>query len=717
MPDSPESLFIHYLDFDLEIGQGSFPEYPLRVLHSPAGESQGTLRLPFDQAGLDQKLQELQIALLRSAISHRQALSQSEQIAQSFGGQLFEALFQEEIRIQYEESLHTAYRQGKGLRLKLHIQPPELATLPWEFLYDQNQSEFVCLMRESPLVRYIDLPQRVSPLEIMPPLAILCMVSSPDDLPALDIEHEKQRIESSLSGLIAQGLVKLTWLEGCTWRDLQRAMRGGPWHVFHFIGHGGFDKQTDEGVLALVDEQGQTQPLRATDLARLLGDHPSLRLVFLNACEGGRGSSYDIFSSSASILVRRGLPAVLAMQNAISDRASIEFSRAFFEAVADGLPVDAAVSEGRKATSLAVGHTLEWATPVLYLRAQDGLLFHLPPTPSQQRRTGSRPAPSDREVARILDPLYAQGLNALWEKDWRTAIDCFQQIVDFHPGYLNATNKLEEAFSQLKIAQQRDTLQLAPEQPTAQVTIQPLPTGKSTLKPLGLRRWMYWLAGALAFLILGTIGMLVIPGIVAEQRDYDTFSTPAYENTYDPSRWNPIRDAPDQIFQTDGRLHMLKQGKSSAHSTSLISNQYYEYVYNHTIDFQARMRLNEQTTNGSIEMQLWFYDTNQGITCMILDMGSYEQTGCLFYDNSANVYQDFQNTISPNQWHTFSVSLNPTMKSFTFAFDDARSDPHYLNDDTIFHSKVTLVILVYGVGSTDEDWVHGEFDWVRVEEK
>jgi hypothetical protein len=148
MPDSPESLFIHYLDFDLEIGQGSFPEYPLRVLHSPAGESQGTLRLPFDQAGLDQKLQELQIALLRSAISHRQALSQSEQIAQSFGGQLFEALFQEEIRIQYEESLHTAYRQGKGLRLKLHIQPPELATLPWEFLYARKPAS--ALHRSAP---------------------------------------------------------------------------------------------------------------------------------------------------------------------------------------------------------------------------------------------------------------------------------------------------------------------------------------------------------------------------------------------------------------------------------------------------------------------------------------------------------------------------------------------------------------------------------------
>jgi len=24
-------------------------------------------------------------------------------------------------------------------------------------------------------------------------------------------------------------------------------MRGGPWHIFHFIGHGGFDPETEEG--------------------------------------------------------------------------------------------------------------------------------------------------------------------------------------------------------------------------------------------------------------------------------------------------------------------------------------------------------------------------------------------------------------------------------------------------------------------------------------
>jgi WD40 repeat protein len=177
--------------------------------------------------------------------------------------------------------------------------------------------------------------------------------------------------------LQGRGLVELTWLEGQTWRDLQRAMRGGPWHVFHFIGHGGFDPRSDEGVLLLADEQGRSSLLTATQMGHLLADHRSLRLALLNACEGAQSSERDLFSSTAATLARRGIPAVVAMQYEITDRAAIEYTRAFYEAVSDGMPVDAAVSEARKAITFSIANTLEWATPVLYLRSPDSALFEI----------------------------------------------------------------------------------------------------------------------------------------------------------------------------------------------------------------------------------------------------------------------------------------------------------------------------------------------------
>jgi CHAT domain-containing protein len=154
--------------------------------------------------------------------------------------------------------------------------------------------------------------------------------------------------------------------------------REDDWHILHFIGHGGFDPETEEGAIALADEVGRKDLLRATSLARLLDDHYPLRLVFLNSCEGARGSESDAFSSTAATLVRRGVPAVVAMQYEVTDEAAIEFSRDFYEAVSDGLPVDAAVAEARTAVSMR--SALEWGTPVLYMRSPDGRIFDVQQT-------------------------------------------------------------------------------------------------------------------------------------------------------------------------------------------------------------------------------------------------------------------------------------------------------------------------------------------------
>ncbi len=382
---SPFPTGQNYLDFELEIGPGSAREYPVAVIRSPAGEARETMRFPFDELALDNRLKDLQIALLRSGGKRRQIRSPEEQAVQEFGRTLFDSLVLGEVRSRYDVSQREAARQGKGLRFKLRIQSPEMAALPWEFLYDARQAEYVCLSRNTPVVRYLELPQPIPPLTVAPPPRILGMIASPSDLPPLDVSREKQRVEQATQALQQNGLVELTWLEGQTWRDLQRAMRSGPWHVFHFIGHGGFDRQTDEGLIAVSNEEGQARNLTATQLGRLLADHRSLRLVLLNACEGARGSHRDIFSSTASILVRRGIPAVLAMQYGITDTAAIEFSHAFYEALADKWPVDAAVTEGRIAISISVTNTVEWGTPVLYMRSPDGDLFDIAVTVTREK--------------------------------------------------------------------------------------------------------------------------------------------------------------------------------------------------------------------------------------------------------------------------------------------------------------------------------------------
>ena len=370
-------MTLNYLDFDIEIGRGDGRTYPLAVINSPAGNARADFEFMLGELELKNRLLALQNALLRSGGERRKALSPNEQVVRTFGHELFSTLFQDDLRSLFFESKRLATAQGKYLRVKLRILDPQMAALPWEYLFDARQDEYLCLSHSTPLIRYLEVAQPPRPLTVKPPLCVLGMIASPSDLAPLKVDVEKQRLEQALAGLVAKGLVQLEWLPGQTWRDLHRAMRPNSeqWHIFHFVGHGGFDQTRDEGLLAFANAAGKSDLRTATDVARLLSGQSSLRLALLNACEGAHASETDIFASTAATLVRRGVPAVIAMQYEITDSAAIEFSQNFYEALTEGLPVDAAVTDARRGVSFAINNTLEWGIPVLFMRAPDGVIF------------------------------------------------------------------------------------------------------------------------------------------------------------------------------------------------------------------------------------------------------------------------------------------------------------------------------------------------------
>jgi hypothetical protein len=140
-----------------------------------------------------------------------------------------------------------------------------MATLPWEFMYDARLATYLALSPRTPITRYLSLARAIDPLTIEPPLRILGMIVNPQGVQSLDIQREKERLERAVGALQQSGVIELTWLQGETWRDLQRAMRNGRWHIFHFVGHGGFDTLTDQGFVVLSDEQRQPHFLPATN--------------------------------------------------------------------------------------------------------------------------------------------------------------------------------------------------------------------------------------------------------------------------------------------------------------------------------------------------------------------------------------------------------------------------------------------------------------------
>ena len=433
---------IGFLNFELRIGKGRGREYPVWVVRSPAGEASGKFIRPFTPGQLKGIKTIIELAMLRSRERTRAALAQELRRIRKFGGDLFDALFKDDIRSCYEASLRLAYSQGKGLRIKLRIEPPELMDVPWEFLYEKKARKFLALSIRTTLVRYIELPYSAKPLLVQPPLRFLVMISNPLDYPSLDVEREKRRLQTALEDLEAKGLVEFHFLTEATLPALQNRLREEEFHIFHFIGHGGYAEEEGQGVLILENERRGSRPVRGEHLGKLLGDHFSLRLVVLNACEAGRPSAretgpYDSFSGVAEALVHERIPAVVAMQFEITDEAAILFAREFYAALSDNYPVDAAVAEARKAIDYTLKNTVEWATPVLYMRAPDGMIFQVPPK--------AREEALERRAAR----LYSQARMEMAIGRWKHAVPLLQQVLSLRPDHREAAESLARAKAEL----------------------------------------------------------------------------------------------------------------------------------------------------------------------------------------------------------------------------------------------------------------------------
>jgi CHAT domain len=269
-----------------------------------------------------------------------------------FGERLYRALFRDDLRVSLERSLSEASAKGAGLRLRLRLSDtPELAELPWEFLYDRARNRFVCLSDRTPLVRFLEVPDPPRPLPVSPPLRVLVMISSPHDprFAQLDVEQEWSKLQGALGRLEQAGQVRLERLEAATLPLLRQRLRRDDWHVLHFIGHGGFDSHAQDGVVVLEDPTGGSRLVTAQALGVPLHNHDPLRLVVLNACEGARVDPTDPFAGTAQTLVQQGTPAVVAMQFEITDLAAIALTSELYAAVADGYPLDAALSQARQA--------------------------------------------------------------------------------------------------------------------------------------------------------------------------------------------------------------------------------------------------------------------------------------------------------------------------------------------------------------------------------
>jgi hypothetical protein len=344
---------------------------------SPRGEGREPFIPPFrlEEAGA------LQTALWRSLRNF--AAEEGDRPAQSLaaiGERLFASLFPGEILRLYERSLDLLEADpDAGLRLELMLDPrdPSLAAFqafPWEILRQPDNPESPSLSRRRPIVRYLAVPRPVYAAPRPAVLRIVALAANPrhTGLANLNLTRELLNLREAVGSVSGLDIVTP---RSPTLAALRQTLLAQECHALHFMGHGGSVAEKLERVLFFETEDGKADPVSGTDLVNKIADSLTLRLVVLNACESAAGTGFDPFAGVATSLVLGGLPAVVAMQFPISDQAAIAFSQAFYQRLAAGDPVDAAVAEGRQAVHSADRDNFEWATPVLFMRTPDGELY------------------------------------------------------------------------------------------------------------------------------------------------------------------------------------------------------------------------------------------------------------------------------------------------------------------------------------------------------
>ena len=296
------------------------------------------------------------------------------------GTSLHEALFSgknRELRTLFDRCMGDSQEDvNEGVCLSLTIRARQIAVIPWELLYDPVRQTFFATSIETPLVRYFDdVSIPVRPGKIEETVQILVVIpDAPPDAPKLNTVEEEQVIRKAIEDM-GDG-VHIEVLKGNITPDViyKALIRYSP-HIFHFIGHGRFDE--GRGYLRLPAED-----LNHDRLSDLLQNSIQMKLVVLNACKGAKVSPHGPFTGLAPQLVKRGIPAVAAMQFAIFDDIAIQFCKILYHSLFKGSTdrgrIDIAITHARNELSVCHHEGRAFCAPVLFSHSQTGVVFDVP---------------------------------------------------------------------------------------------------------------------------------------------------------------------------------------------------------------------------------------------------------------------------------------------------------------------------------------------------
>jgi peptidoglycan/xylan/chitin deacetylase (PgdA/CDA1 family) len=363
------------IPFHIAIGsRGSDGVYAVRAAMQ-AAETTTELELP-------EALLALATRLLQPGV--RLPLSDAPALGQALG----RALLAPPLRDMLLRSARGAAQSGARLQVQLQIAAPELAMLPWEWITIGAAPAWSPALRDDyALVRVGRRVPAPAPVALGGALRVLAIASAGEEL-------QLEALYAALTPAIHNGQIELRLLRDTTPQALELALGSATPHVLHCAAPIGF---AANGAPLLLLGRG----LAAFDLAALAAEARELRLVTLAGPQGDGAAVTAAPPLMAALLVGEELPAAIALGGPLPAPLTARFAAACYARLAEGAPIDLAVTAGRKALS---EHTNSrgWGFPQLRLLPGAEQIFASSRVGSvkRARRQPAAPTPARRQPIR-----------------------------------------------------------------------------------------------------------------------------------------------------------------------------------------------------------------------------------------------------------------------------------------------------------------------------
>jgi hypothetical protein len=185
---------------------------------------------------------------------------------------------------------------------------------------------------------------------------VLILAANPSDTVPLKLGEEIRKIEEGLLRSKNRDQFVVETKLAVRLSDLRRALLDSSPQIVHFCGHGEVDG------LKLINEDGETTSVDSETLSKLfeLFSKRGLECVILNACD----------TEPLADAIKNYIDFVVGMNQAIEDKAAIEFAMGFYDGLGGGMSYEEAFTLGCAAIPKHLNPILKKKSDYLNTRVQ-----------------------------------------------------------------------------------------------------------------------------------------------------------------------------------------------------------------------------------------------------------------------------------------------------------------------------------------------------------